>query len=175
MVPGDAQRVAVSHHGHHQLEHVYNARSAVHQVAYEHRLTPLRMGDANVRFAGGSVSRGRHLVSQASQQRGQLIVTTVYVSDDVERADFILAVGPGLGPLDDSRVHLLGGVEDIHVAKPFALEASYGAAQLLRLPAHDVGSELPVGASLVTLLADRHRQVQHDSRRQAVVVPRQLH
>jgi hypothetical protein len=73
----------------------------------------------------------------------------VHVADDVERPVFVLQVVPERLALDGRRLDLLGGRELVDVAEPFALEVTYGAAELLALLANDVRPEISVRALTV--------------------------
>ena len=73
VVAGDTQRLAVRHHGHHQLQHVDHAGAAVHQVADENGLASLRVVHRRA-IACDAIGIGMgDPVSQAFQQRHQFI------------------------------------------------------------------------------------------------------
>ena len=84
MVTCDAQRHAIFHHGHHQFQHIRDARPTVDQIADEHGLAPIRMGDRIAGFAVGANPRGQ-LIPEAFEKQDEFFETTVHVADDVER------------------------------------------------------------------------------------------
>ena len=73
------------------------------------------------------------------------------------------------------RVDLLRRLQDEDVPEALVLEAAQRAPHLLRLLAHDVRPELPVGAAGVALVADALGQREHDRDRQAVELARERH
>ena len=83
-------------HAHHQPQHRGRGRSPVDQVAHEDRGPALGVP--------GRGPVGVHRVAELAQQRGQLGVAAVDVTDDVERAAAGAPVVPQRLPLDHRRV-----------------------------------------------------------------------
>src|SRR5262249_43908784 len=113
------------------------------------------------------------VIAELRQQRFELSRAAMHVADDVERAVLRLAIGPERGTLDGDRFDLFRAARDVHVTKAFVLQLAQGLAQLAYLAAHHVRPERALRARLVALAAQLFRQIQHDRRRQGVVLARQ--
>ena len=96
------------------------------------------------------------------------------VADDVERAVLLFAVVPERLPFDDGCIHFFHGRKNEDVAESFAFQSAQRAAQLLRLIAHDVRTEVTVRAALIAIVAETLRQIQHDSHWKHVIVAREI-
>ena len=100
VVAGDAQRRAIRHHRHHQPQHVGDTGATIHQVAYEYGFASLRVIYRKPGTSGATDAGLGDPVLQSLQQRHQFVEAPVYISDDVEGARLLLAVGPRRHPLD---------------------------------------------------------------------------
>ena len=149
--PGGAHRP-------HDPQRVQHARPAVHQVAHEHRLPPLRMPPLDV--------------AEQAQQRLQLVGAAVDIADDVERPAVVALVAPQAHALEGGGVDGVGAFEAVDVGEALALQAAQRAAQLGALLPHDVRAEIAPG--VVPLLAGLLGHVQHDGHGQGVEAPGQL-
>ena len=96
------------------------------------------------------------------------------VADDVERAVIILAIVPKSLPIDLSLLDFAGVAEHIDIAKALALQPAQRSPQLTNVPANDMRSKIALRATDVSLLTNRFRKIQHDRRRQNVMLARQL-
>ena len=165
VVAGHAERGPGRDHAHDQAQHARRVRAPVDQVADEHG-PPVRMAGA-----GGAAGRvAVDLVAELGEQLLEFGPAAVHVTDDVERPGLVpqVAVQPGAG--DRGRRDLLGGVQHVHGAEPFAGQPAQPAAELAALAAEHVRAEVPVRAAGVPLRAELLRQVEHDRGRQHVVL-----
>jgi hypothetical protein len=166
VVAGQADRGPRLGHRHHELEDARRVRAAVPVVADEHGAPAIGRHD------GRAVPV--HHVAELAQQLGQLGVAAVDVADDVEGPGLGAAVGPQRRAAHLYGLDLLGGAQHPDAAEALALQPLQRAAQLRSLLAHDVGSEVAIGARAVALLADRLRGVEDDRDREQVVLPGEL-
>jgi len=115
--------------------------------------------------AGADGTAGPVAVDLVAERRQQLLEfgpAAVHVADDVERACLVPQVAVQPGPGDGGRADLLGGVQHVHGAEPFAAKTAQPAAELAALPAEHVRAEVPVRPIGVPLRAEFFRQVEHD-------------
>ncbi len=172
MVPGDADRVSGRDHPHHQPQHAGGVRTPVDQVADEDGGAAERVRGVD----GAALGVADHLVVQPFQQGDQFGAAAVDVADDVERTGEVAQVVVALLQDDLGGVDLGDAAQQVHRAEALALQVPQRAAQLPLLTLDHMCSELrPVGAQRVAFGADLRRDVQHDSDRQYVVLPCQLH
>ena len=114
VVPGQADRRAGCRHAHDQPQDRRGVGPAVAVVAHEHGAPSVRRRDRDSIRADD--------VAELRKQSHELGVTTVDVSDDVERPMLGATVRPKRGPGDLDRRDLLQRVEHPDVAKPLPLQ-----------------------------------------------------
>jgi hypothetical protein len=95
---------------------------------------------------GRPVRAIRKNVAERPQQRAKLVVAAVYVADDVERAVFGAAIGPGRRAHDFNCIALFLRAQHVDVAEALLLQPGEPAAQILALAAHDAQRQVAVGA-----------------------------
>ena len=142
-------------------------------IAEEHHLSPLGVPEGAVaphRIVG---LLDRH-VAQLLEQGFQFVAAAVQIADDVKRPVFFPLVVPEWGPLDDSRLDLLGRVEDEDVREALPLQTPNGSTQLRLLLPDDVRPEAAVLPAPIPLFADLFGQVEDQCDRKAVVLSAKL-
>ncbi len=166
VVAGHAERGPGRDHAHDQAQHARRVRAPVDQVADEY-------GAPAAGVAGADGAAGRVAVDLVAERRQQLLEfgpAAVHVADDVERACLVPQVAVQPGPADGGGGDLLGGVQHVHGAEPFAAKPAQPAAELAALAAEHVRAEVPVRPAGVPLRTELFRQVEHDRGRQHVVL-----
>lgn len=161
VVPADDQGVPRRGHSHDAPQHARGVRPAVDEVADEHRGPPF-----GVHAVG---------VAQLGQQLLELGCAAVDVADDVERpGQLALVVAQRLD--GDLRLGHLGlAAQHVHAPETLALQRLQRPLQLTALPPDHVLAEVAVGPPGVARRAHAQRQVEHDRRRQHVVLLREFH
>ena len=134
VIAGDTERAPRLDHPHHYPQHPRNVGTAIHQVAKEDHLAPIRMAAA---------SPGSY--PSFSSSCLQLAPTAVNVADDVERTVIAFAIAPKRLPFDGQRFDCLGRIENVDVTEALAVEPPERAAQLLHMLADDVIREIAIG------------------------------
>jgi len=103
----------------------------------------------------------------------EFLEATVDIPDDVEGTMFVLQVVPEWLPLNLSGLNFLRCAQHVNSAKALTLQIAQRSAQLLRLLADDVGTEIPIWAIAVSFVAELFRQIKYNRDRNAVILPRQ--
>jgi hypothetical protein len=78
VIAGDAERGSGRHHRHDEAQDAGGVRTTVDEVSEEDRLSSFGVSRTE--------TVARDVVAELGEQRDELVVTTVNVSDDVERA-----------------------------------------------------------------------------------------
>jgi hypothetical protein len=104
----------------------------------------------------------------------QLIEAAVDIADDVEGAVLVPKVVPQRLARDRDYGDLLGRSQFEYMAKALTIEAADRASQLCGLIPHDVRSELPVRARLVSLVAQLLGHIENNGNREHVKLAGQL-
>ena len=158
VIAGDTDCAPRLDHPHRYPQHPRNVGTAIHQVAEEHYLAPIRMAPR------------RRVVPQLLQQLLQLAPTAVNIADDVERTVITFAIAPKRLPFDGQRFDCLGRIQNVDVTEALAVEPSERAAHLLHMLADHVIREITIGPRGIALGADSLRNVEHDRYRYAVIL-----
>ncbi len=165
MVALDGQGRARRDHAADQAQDAGGVGAAADQVARVHRAPAV--GVERVALADP--------VAEAVQQRAQLLVAAVDVTDHVERAALPAAVGRARDPPHGHRVDLLGGGQDHDAREALGRQAVARAQQQGALGAADGGAHRPGPAGPVPRRGDPGRQVEQDRDRRDVVLGRERH
>jgi hypothetical protein len=137
VIAGDAERAVGLDHLHDDPENARDVRTAIDQIAEEDDLAPIRMpGCADV-------------VAQPSKEGLELGAASMDVADDVEGAVIVTPVVPERLPFDGRLLDVFKGCQHEDVPKPLPLQVAQRLLHPRALAAHDMGTKLPVGPTLL--------------------------
>src|SRR5215216_1978641 len=115
------------------------------------------------------------LVTQPGEQCLELVETSMYVTDNVERSMLLLAVVPERLAFDSDCGHLFRLREFVDVTKAFTFEIAQRASQLLALLPYYMWTKTAIGSFAISILAKTIGQVEHDSDWNDVILACQCH
>src|SRR5580704_317241 len=143
MIPRHTQGGPILHHAHRQAQHFRNPWPAVDKIAKENKFAAFGRFYVDARR---TVSVGLYLdgVTELGKEFDEFLEATVDVPDDVEGTMLVLQVVPERLPLNLSGLNFLRCTQHVNSAKAFTLQIAQRSAQLLRLLADDVGTEIPI-------------------------------
>src|SRR5262249_39606379 len=109
VITGDTERDAVTEHRHHQAPNVGSLPAAIHQVSDEDSFAAIGRRDSRTLRATFD------LIAKLFEQRGEFVIATVDIADDVERTVLLLAVVPEwlAGDLDAGKLIWTGEYKDM--------------------------------------------------------------
>jgi hypothetical protein len=84
----------------------------------------------------------------------------MHVADHIEGTVIVSPVIPQRLAFDGRRLYFFRRIENIDVAKPFALEHAQGAAQLLPLLPDHVGTEITIGSVAISFVTQTLRNIE---------------
>ncbi len=172
VVARHAERLTIAHHLHRQRKHIHHVRAAVDEIAQEHHAAPGRGRDAPLERPGAVDG-----ISQAAEQRVQLVEAAVHVADQIERAQLAAPVGPERHPDQLTGADLLGRLEHEHVAETLAPQGLQAPVQVAPLVSDDSRRDRraarAVGPGDVAGVHHGRGQVEHQRDGQQVVLARQ--
>src|SRR5919106_806935 len=93
----------------------------------------------------------------------------MHVADHIERPVIVSPVIPQRLAFDRRRLYFLGRIENIDLAKPFALEQAQRAAQLLALLSDHAGTEVAVRSGAVPFVTQPLGNIKNDRDWNAVI------
>jgi len=118
---------------------------------------------------GKSVAINRCRVAELVEQRDELIVATMNISDDVEGSVVSPTVNPQRLANDRGCLHGLHRIKDVDVAESLPLETSHRTLHLVSMAVNHAWRQVSVGPASVPLHAYLLGNIENDRYDQAVV------
>src|SRR5207247_3672201 len=135
VIAGNAECRSCTDHGHHYSQDVWDPRTAINEVAKEHRLTAGWMTPR-----AGSVCR----VPEGAEQGFELSTTAMDVTDDVERSMLRPPIVPERLAIDARAGDIFVRAKDEDVPESFSVQIANRAPKLARLLTDDMRTEVPI-------------------------------